>query len=79
MSDCVNGNTCSHKCDNDVIKLSVVVPVYNAGKYLRPCLDSLVNQNVPQETYEVICVMMVQPMIHYRYCKNMKINSHVSL
>lgn len=25
-------------------KISVIVPVYNAGQYLRPCLDSLINQ-----------------------------------
>ena len=26
------------------MKLSVIVPVYNAEKYLRQCVDSLVNQ-----------------------------------
>ncbi len=34
--------------------LSVIVPVYNAGKYLPRCLDSLLNQGV--QDYEVICV-----------------------
>ena len=26
-------------------KISVIVPIYNAGEYLRPCLDSIVNQS----------------------------------
>ena len=34
--------------------LSVIVPVYNAEKYLPRCLDSLLNQDV--EDYEIVCV-----------------------
>ena len=26
-------------------KISVIVPVYNTGKYLRKCFDSIVNQS----------------------------------
>lgn len=37
-----------------MIKVSVVVPVFNADKYLRQCLDSLVNQTY--SNYEIICV-----------------------
>ena len=37
-----------------MIVLSVIVPVYNAAKYLPRCLDSLLNQDVEQ--YEIICV-----------------------
>ena len=36
------------------MRLSVIVPVYNAEKYLRPCLDSLVSQIVTD--YEIILV-----------------------
>lgn len=36
------------------MKLSIIVPVYNAEKYLRECLDSLVNQTISD--YEVILV-----------------------
>lgn len=37
------------------IKISVVIPVYNAEKYLRECLDSIVNQTI-EERVEVILV-----------------------
>ena len=37
-----------------VAKLSVIVPVYNVEKYLRRCLDSLVNQSL--DNIEVICI-----------------------
>ncbi len=35
-------------------KISVIVPVYNAGKYLHRCLDSLVNQTF--SGYEIVLV-----------------------
>lgn len=34
--------------------VSVVIPVYNTGKYLRRCLDSVVNQTLKE--IEIICV-----------------------
>ena len=34
--------------------ISVIVPIYNADKYLRQCLDSITNQ--PFENFEVVCV-----------------------
>lgn len=37
-----------------MIKLSVIVPIYNEEKYLSRCLDSLLNQDV--ENYEIVCV-----------------------
>ena len=36
------------------IKVSVVVPVYNAEKYLRECLDSILNQTLKE--LEIYCV-----------------------
>ena len=36
--------------------LSIIVPVYGVEKYLRECLDSFFEQNVPETDYEVICV-----------------------
>ena len=36
--------------------LSVIVPVYNVEDYLKDCLDSLLNQDLTSESYEVICI-----------------------
>ena len=36
------------------IKVSVIIPVYNAEKYLRQCLDSIINQTLKE--IEIICV-----------------------
>ena len=37
-----------------MVKVSVVIPVYNTEKYLRECLDSVVNQTL--EDIEIICI-----------------------
>lgn len=42
-------------------KVSIIIPVYNVEKYLRKCLDSVINQTYPQ--LEILCVMMVQQII----------------
>ena len=34
--------------------ISIIIPVYNVEKYLRQCLDSVVNQTL--EDIEIICV-----------------------
>lgn len=38
----------------DDIKISIVVPVYQAENYLSKCLESLIHQNISE--YEVICI-----------------------
>ncbi|WP_328400652.1 glycosyltransferase [Streptomyces sp. NBC_00390] len=38
------------------VKVSVVIPVYNPGKYIDPCIDSLVSQTLPPEEFEVLFV-----------------------
>ena len=38
------------------IKLSFIVPVYNAKEYLGQCLDSLLCQGLTEADYEILCV-----------------------
>lgn len=36
--------------------LSIIVPVYNGERYLEECLNSLLDQDLPEHTYEIVCV-----------------------
>ena len=38
------------------MKLSIIVPIYKVEQYLRKCIDSLLNQDLPREEYEIILV-----------------------
>ena len=42
-----------------MMKVSIIVPVYNTEKYLRRCLDSLVNQTI--EDIEIIVINDCSP------------------
>ena len=39
-----------------IMKLSIIVPIYNVEAYIEKCAKSLLNQNVTKDTYEVIFV-----------------------
>lgn len=39
-----------------MVKLSIIVPIYNVEQYLRKCIDSLLNQDIPSSEYEIILV-----------------------
>ena len=39
-----------------MLKVSVVVPVYNPGEYFGPCIESLISQSLTVDEYEVICI-----------------------
>lgn len=43
------------------IKLSYILPIYNVERYLIDCLDSIYAQNIPEESFEVICVNDCSP------------------
>ena len=42
------------RIDNNIPKISVLVPIYNTEKYLKKCLDSIAGQTL--KDIEVICV-----------------------
>ena len=41
------------------MKATIIIPVYNVEKYLRKCLDSVLNQSI--DDYEIICVNDCSP------------------
>lgn len=44
-----------------MIRLSIIIPFYNVEQYIAQCLDSVYQQNIPEEEYEVICVNDASP------------------
>ena len=38
------------------MKLSIIVPVYNVEMYIRPCLDSILKQDLSKDDYEIIVI-----------------------
>lgn len=44
-----------------MIRLSIIIPFYNVEKYIAECLDSVYNQDIPEDEYEVICVNDASP------------------
>lgn len=40
--------------DNELIDLSVIIPVFNAADYLEECIQSILDQNIPN--CEIICI-----------------------
>ena len=36
-----------------MIKVSVIIPIYNVSEYLKNCLDSIINQTLRE--IEIIC------------------------
>ncbi len=36
------------------MNLSILIPMYNSEKYIERCLNSIINQNIPESEYEII-------------------------
>lgn len=51
-------NTYSHIIphSDDRCLISIIIPVYNVEKYIRPCLESVLRQNLDESIYEIIIV-----------------------
>ena len=47
-----------------MMKLYIIVPVYNVEEYLPRCLDSLLRQGIEVGEYEVICANYGSPDMH---------------
>ena len=45
-------------CDK---RLSIIIPFYNVEQYIAQCLDSVYDQDIPEEEYEVVCVNDASP------------------
>lgn len=41
---------------SNMTKLSIIIPVYNVEKYIRPCIESIFKQGLKEADYEVILV-----------------------
>jgi poly(ribitol-phosphate) beta-N-acetylglucosaminyltransferase len=39
-----------------MLKVSVVIPVYNPGDYFTPCIQTLTSQTLSQDEFEIICI-----------------------
>lgn len=52
----MNRNTLLTDIHTNKILLSIIVPIYNTGKYIGKCLESLTAQNLSLEKYEIICI-----------------------
>lgn len=38
------------------VKLSIIIPLYNAEKYIKQCLNSVLKQNIPVQEYEILVI-----------------------
>ena len=42
--------------ETNSLVLSIIVPIYNASRYLNRCIDSILNQGLNENDYEVILI-----------------------
>ena len=38
------------------MKISIIIPIYNSSKYLKKCLDSIVNQSIKFKNVQLILI-----------------------
>lgn len=60
--------------------ISIIVPIYNAEKYLHQCIDSLLNQGLKTEEYEIILVNDGSTDKSLSICEHYKsLNSNITI
>lgn len=52
----MHGSSSSENNKYNMLKLSIIIPVYNVEPYIANCLDSCLQQDIPIEEYEIIVV-----------------------
>ena len=52
-------------------RVSVIVPSYRPEKYIEECIDSLYNQDIPGDCYEVILVLNGSEDNYYKYISSL--------
>lgn len=57
-----------------MIRLSFIVPFYGVEQYIEQCLFSLLNQDVSQDEYEIICINDCSPDNSEKIVKEIAIN-----
>ncbi|MFI3211558.1 MAG: glycosyltransferase, partial [Peptostreptococcaceae bacterium] len=45
---------CNNNTENDIPKISIIIPIYNIGEYLDECLESVLSQTL--KDIEIICI-----------------------
>ena len=53
---------------NERMKLSIIIPIYKVEDYLRKCVESVLNQDIPSSEYEIILVDDGSPDACPRIC-----------
>lgn len=48
--------SCEQVREGDRKLLSIIIPVYNVEKYVATCLDSVLEQDIGHDEYEIICI-----------------------
>lgn len=51
------------------MKISIIIPTYKPGSYLKDCLESINDQTMDKKCFEVIIVLngVIKPYIEYIY------------
>lgn len=54
------------------MKISVIIPTYAPGKYIFECLDSIINQTLQSDTYEILVILNGPKDPYYEMLNNIK-------